>query len=167
MSQPFIGEIRMGGWNFAPQGWAFCDGTQLQISQNGTLYSLLGTTYGGDGQNTFNLPDLRGRLPVHQSSGFAIGSYSGSETVTLTTAQLPAHSHPIACSSADGSSGNPSGLAPAKAPKAALTYNAAGNPTPMANVIGSSGSSQPHDNLMPYLCVTFVIALAGVYPSQS
>lgn len=164
MSQSYIGEIRMGGWNFAPQGWAFCDGTPLQISQNETLFALIGTTYGGDGQTTFNLPDLRGRIPVHQGKSFLMGAPGGSETVTLTPAQLPTHNHAIVCSTAAGTSGNPSGLAPALAPAAA--YNPAGNPTPMANVLGNYGAGQPHENLMPYLCITFIIALVGIYPSQ-
>lgn len=167
MSQPFIGEIRMGGWNFAPQNWAQCNGASVQISQNETLYSLLGTTYGGDGINTFNLPDMRSRIPMHQGLGATLGQASGNESVTLGAAQIPAHTHPIVGADVAGASADPAGLAPATAPAGALTYNPANNAVPMANLVGVYGQSQPHENRMPFLCVTFAIALFGVYPSRN
>ena len=109
MSQPFVGEIRMMGCNFAPQGWAFCDGSLLPISQYDTLFNLIGTTYGGDGQSTFALPNLQSRFPLHQGAGFTLSQTGGAETVTLTVNQIPAHSHPAACSPGGGNSGTPSG----------------------------------------------------------
>jgi microcystin-dependent protein len=166
MSQPFLGEIRMGGWNFAPRGWAQCNGAQMQISQNEALFALLETTYGGDGITTFNLPDLQGRHPVHQAGSFVQGQKGGVETVTLTTPQIPSHNHAIFVSAVAGASSSPVNMAPAMSSNA-TAYNAAGNPTPMANLVGSYGGSQPHNNLMPFLCVTFVIALEGVFPSRN
>jgi len=165
MSQPYSGEIRMGGWNFAPENYAMCNGVALSISQNETLYTLLGTTYGGDGVTTFNLPDMRSRMPVHMGNNFVQGQVGGSESVTLTTAQIPNHNHQILASGAAGTKGDPFGLAPAKAPS--NIYNAPGNPTPMAPVMGPYGGSQPHENRMPYLAITFVIALYGIYPSRN
>lgn len=165
MSQPYVGEIRMGGWNFAPAGWAQCNGAQMSISQSDTLFALLGTTYGGDGVNTFNLPDMRSRIPIHQGLGFVQGQASGAESVTLTTPQLPSHTHLIMVNGAAGSSTTPAGFVPAM--NANQAYNAAGNPTPMSNVIGLYGGSQPHENRMPFLCITFVIALNGIFPSRN
>src|SRR5579872_5609972 len=110
MSQPYVGEIRMGGWNFAPVGWQFCDGTLLPISEFETLFNLIGTTYGGDGQSTFAVPDLRGRLPIHVGNSFVLAQTGGEETVTLTTNQIPSHNHPLQASSAASSSTNPTGL---------------------------------------------------------
>ena len=167
MAQPYIGEIRMFGGNFAPAGWMFCEGQLLPISENDTLFNLLGTTYGGDGQSTFGLPDLRGRLPVHQGGGFTLAQTGGVETVTLTVQQIPAHTHPLLGSSGDASQTNPSGnvLATSAILKLYALENAA---APMASSsIGPVGGSQPHNNLQPYLCVSFIISLFGIFPSPT
>jgi microcystin-dependent protein len=166
MSNPYIGEIRMFGGNFAPQGWAFCDGSLLPISQNDTLFALIGTTYGGDGQQTFALPDLRGRIPIHQGTGHVIGENGGSETVTLTTAQLPAHAHRLASGFA-AMYGSPSGDAVADTGASAIYGTGAANVNmaPAASV--DAGGNQPHNNLMPYQCVNFIISLFGIFPTQS
>jgi len=167
MSQPYLGEIRMGGWSFAPANWAQCNGAAMSISQNDALYTLLGTTYGGDGVNTFNLPDMRSRIPIHVGPGFVQGQAAGSELVGLGVAQMPSHNHLIMVNGdvGSGTSTTPAGFAPAQNAKQA--YNGAGNPTPMDSVIGFYGGGQPHENLMPYLCITFVIALAGIFPSRN
>ncbi|MGH3149793.1 MAG: phage tail protein [Streptosporangiaceae bacterium] len=169
MSQPYVGEIRMGGWNFAPVGWAMCNGQVMPIDQNDVLFSLIGTTYGGDGQTTFALPNLQSRVPVHVGSGFALAQTGGAESVTLTSAQIPAHSHPFLCSQNPGTQANPAGNAPATL---AIGAGSAYNQDPptdalAAQSIGSTGGSQPHDNMQPFLCITFIISLYGVYPSQS
>jgi microcystin-dependent protein len=168
MADPYIGEIRMFGGNFAPVGWAFCNGQLLSISEYSVLYNLLGTTYGGDGVQTFGVPDLRGRLPIHQSSAMPIGQSAGVESVTLTVAQIPQHAHAFLAVPADAEGGSPSGTALAQGSSGPLY--AAANPdkaqTMNAGVIGSSGGSQPHDNLQPFLCVSFILALEGVFPSQ-
>ena len=168
MSTPYIGEIRMFGGNFAPVGWMLCNGQLLPISEYETLFFLIGTTYGGDGQSTFALPNLQGRLPVHQTGGFTLGQAGGAETVTLTTAQTPAHSHQFLGTLNDGAQANPAGNTVAKIvggsayapdpPTAALAAQSIGN---------YNGGSQPHDNMQPYLCVSFIISLYGIYPTQS
>ena len=165
---PFVAEIRIFPFNFAPKGWAFCDGQILPLSQNTALFSLLGTTYGGDGQSTFALPDLRGRLPIHQGNGFTLAETGGVETVTLTASQIPTHTHPFL---------GTTNLAGATAPDNALLgqlsggvklYTAVAGATAMSpNAIGSTGGSQPHDNFQPYLCIDFIISLFGVFPSQT
>jgi len=169
---PFVGEIRMFAGNFAPVGWAFCDGQLLAISQNDALFSLLGTIYGGDGQSTFGLPDLRGRVPIHMGTGpglspRVIGSKGGSENVTLTTAQLPGHTHVFSASNAAGSQSDPTGAVLAASPSVDLYIEeapfAALNTASMTN----AGSSQPHTNLQPFQCVNFIIALFGIYPSPN
>lgn len=170
MSNPFVGEIRMFGGNFAPAGWAFCSGQLLSISQNDVLFALIGTTYGGDGQNTFGLPDMRSRIPVHQGNGpggsYVIGQMSGTETVTLTTAQLPAHGHVIQATSTGRSTTDPTGGIPASS--ALGPYNTAAPDTAFGpQMIGNAGGSQPHDNMMPFLCVSFIISLFGIFPSQN
>jgi microcystin-dependent protein len=171
MATPFIGEIRMFGGNFAIQGWAFCDGSLLAISEYDTLFNLIGTTYGGDGQETFALPDLRGRAPVHmgQSAGtssFVLGQQAGTESVTLTTQQIPAHTHVPQASTNGGSdspSGNVWGNSATGKPYGPVPTNAALN----AASVQSSGGSQPHDNMQPYLVVNYIISLFGIYPSQN
>lgn len=172
MSEPFIGEIKMFAGNFAPQGFAFCDGQLLAISQNDALFSLLGTIYGGDGRTTFGLPDLRGRVPIHMGNGpglspRTIGSKSGSETVTLTAANLPAHTHGLAGSAEAADSGNPKQRVPATTAEA--IYGPAGDPTaPMSpNALGQTGGGQSHTNVQPFQCLNFIIALYGVYPSRN
>jgi microcystin-dependent protein len=155
----------MGGWNFAPSGWAFCDGSLMAISQNTTLFTLIGTTYGGDGQSTFALPDLRGRLPIHQGNTFTIGQSLGTETVTLTTSQIPGHSHPLQASISGATAADPTGQT-----FAASSLDVYVPPTSVAltnDVTTSTGGGQSHDNRMPYLCITFVISLFGVFPSQN
>jgi microcystin-dependent protein len=174
MSEPFIGEIRMVGFNFAPRGWALCNGQLLSISQNTALFSLLGTTYGGNGQTTFGLPDLRSRVPLHQGQGpglsnRTLGEQSGQEAVTLTTAQLPAHTHPAQCSSLNGNSNSPTGRVWSKdAGVQSATYTGnAPNGAMAANAIGPAGNGQPHENMPPFLTVNFVIAVQGIYPSRN
>ena len=166
MSQPFIGEIRMFGGNFAPVGWAFCDGTLVAISQNEALFNLIGTTYGGDGQTTFALPDLRGRIPMHQGSGYTIGNNGGVEQVTLTVSQIPAHSHVLQAQSTSGTQAAPdNGVWANSSLNQYSAANANSNMNPAA--ITTTGGSQPHSNFMPYLCVSFIISLFGVFPSQT
>ncbi len=156
----------MFGGNFAPVGWAFCDGALLPISGNDVLFSLIGTTYGGDGQNTFALPDLRGRFPMHRSTSHPIGEFSGTEQVTLVGNQVPMHSHPPICSSGLGTRGTPGGsywAGSAVRPYNTNVPDSAMNP----NVVSAVGGGQPHDNMSPFLVVTFIISLFGIYPTQS
>ena len=177
MSDPFLGEIRLVGFTFAPQGWALCDGQLLSIAQNTALFSLLGTTYGGNGQTTFALPDLRGRVPIHPGQGsglsnYALGEQSGSENVSLNVSQLPAHNHPLASSNQPGSGSNPSGNFPAvlNEPSGSIAVNgylASSNSTLNPAAIGIAGGNQPHPNLQPLLCVNYIICLQGIYPSRS
>lgn len=165
MSDPFIGEIKVISFNFPPRGWAFCNGQLLQINQNQALFSILGTTYGGDGRVTFALPNFQGRMPVHQGQGFNIGQQGGEAAHTLTINELPAHNHPaMAAGTANGASPNGTVWAPADgAPEYSTSSNTAMSPTAIAN----SGSSQPHDNQAPYLVLNFIIALVGIYPSRN
>jgi microcystin-dependent protein len=169
MSQPYVGEIRMFAGNFAPAGWMFCEGQLLPISEFETLFNLIGTTYGGDGQSTFALPDLRGRLPIHQGNGFTLAETGGVETVTLVAAQISAHSHPFLASSNQASSTSPANQVPAITQAATIQPYGTDNPQVQLSPssIGSTGGSQPHDNFQPYLCVDFIISLFGVFPSQS
>jgi microcystin-dependent protein len=170
MSQPFIGEIRLGGWNFAPQGWALCDGQLLPISQYAPLFQLIGTTYGGDGVNTFGLPNLQSRIPVHQGTSpngipYVIGELAGTETVTLNTNQIPAHSHNLAAQSGAGAQPSPAGGLWANS---SLNQYSAGTPTAQMapTSLQNFGGSQPHDNLPPYQVVNYIIALFGIFPTQ-
>jgi microcystin-dependent protein len=171
VSEPFLGEIRMFGFNFAPQGWAFCNGQLLPISQNTALFSLLGTQYGGNGQTTFALPDLRGRVAIHQGQGpglsnYVIGQVSGTENTTLTSGQMPQHAHGVVANASPASSGRPDGAVPARA--SGDIYAAAPDGTAMnAGMIGVAGGSQPFNNLQPFLVVTFCIALQGIFPSRN
>lgn len=171
MSEPFVGEIRMFAGNFAPRGWAFCDGQLLAVSQNDALFSLFGTIYGGDGRTTFGLPDLRGRIPVHVGTGPGLsnrrlGAKNGAERETLTVNQLPAHTHQFQASQGSATTRDPIGNAPAVA--AADVYVDNFSPFPLSSAeISSVGGSQPHTNLMPYLCVHFIVALFGIYPSRT
>lgn len=166
MAQPYVGEIRMFGGNFAPSGWAFCAGQLLPISENETLFNLIGTTYGGDGQSTFALPDLQGRVPVHMGPSTQLAQTGGVETVTLTVNQIPAHSHPMVASSGNATTANAGGNVLAQTPTY-TPYISAGANTPLAaSSVGPTGGSQPHDNLAPYLCVSFIISLFGIFPSQ-
>lgn len=166
MSNPYVGEIRMFGGNFAPSGWNFCDGSLLSIANYATLFNLIGTTYGGDGQNTFAVPDLRGRIPVHQGNGYVIGQLGGTETVTLTVSQIPAHAHTANGNSTGSGSPSPSGAVWGN--WSDNQFTSAGATGQMNGAaLGNAGGNQPHDNLMPYLCVNFIISLFGIYPSQN
>ena len=167
MAQPYVGEIRMFAGNFAPAGWMFCEGQLLPISENETLFNLIGTTYGGDGQSTFALPDLRGRLPIHQGNGFILAETAGAEEITLTVQQIPAHTHPVLASTAPASSNSPVGNV-AAAPTAINLYiedNANSSLSPLA--VSAIGGSQPHTNFHPYLSVNFIISLFGIFPSPT
>ena len=167
MAQPYVGEIRMFAGNFAPAGWLFCEGQLLPISENETLFQLIGTTYGGDGQSTFALPDLRGRLPIHQGNGFVLAGTGGAEAVTLTVQQIPVHNHAFLGSMGVGSQASPVGFLPAASNTVSL-YKAAA-PTNAMNVqmVQPAGGNQPHTNFQPYLCVDFIISLFGIFPSQT
>ena len=170
MSEPFVGEIRMFAGTFAPVGWALCDGQLLNVSQNDALFSLLGTIYGGDGRTTFGLPDMRGRLPIHMGSGAGlssrpIGQKSGTESVTLNTNQLPSHPHTFQASTDSGNESNPSGEVVSQALSSLFIQGAPGTAL-AAGAITSVGGSREHTNIRPYLCLNFIIALFGIYPSR-
>jgi microcystin-dependent protein len=164
-----MGEIRMFAGNFAPAGWAVCNGQLLPIAEYDALFSLIGTTYGGDGQSTFGLPDLRGRLPIHQGGGYTLASGGGVETVTLTTAQLPAHPHALYATNNLASGTSPANQALGATQAATITPYGTDNPVVALGPgsISAVGSNAAHDNFQPFLCVNFIIALFGVYPSQS
>ena len=167
MAQPYVGEIRMFAGNFAPAGWMFCEGQLLPISENETLFNLIGTTYGGDGESTFALPDLRGRLPLHQGNGFILAETGGAEEITLTVPQIPAHSHPFLASGDSTNTLNPGGGL-LGAPLTATPFFAATPNLPLApQAISSIGGSQPHTNFQPYLCINFIISLFGIFPSPT
>lgn len=166
MSQPYVGEIRMFAGNFAPVGWSFCNGAIIPIDQNATLFNLIGTTYGGDGQTTFALPNLQSRVPVHVGPGFALGQSGGAETVTLTVSQIPAHGHVPQAASGAGNKPSPQGNVWAQNTLTQYSpFPPDANLDPAA--IGTSGGSQPHDNMIPFLVINFILSLFGVYPSQS
>jgi microcystin-dependent protein len=170
MSTPYVGEIRMFGGNFPPAGWAFCEGQSMPISENETLFQLIGTTYGGDGEETFNLPNLGGRLPMHQGAGYQIGQMGGTPSVTLSVDQTPAHGHPLLGSTGTASGTNPQNSVFAHLPDAGVQA-AYGTTAPFGAIDPSSvapmGGSQPHDNMQPYCAVSFIISLFGVYPQQN
>jgi len=168
MSSPFIGEIRMFAGNFAPNGWAFCNGALIPIDQNDALFNLIGTTYGGDGQTTFALPDLQSRVPVHVGPGFALGQSGGEESVTLTTQQIPQHSHVPTCNDSNQGSSNPGNNVWAASPSYTEYATATDGTTILAGAaISPSGGSQPHDNMVPFLVVNFILSLFGIFPSQT
>jgi microcystin-dependent protein len=167
MAQPYVGEIRMFAGNFAPAGWMFCSGQLLPISENEVLFTEIGTTYGGDGQSTFALPDFRGRLPMHKGNGFIIAETGGVESVTLTVSQIPSHSHPVLGTNDGGQQSVPNNV---------IFGRTTGNDiyasdTPFVNMapglVSATGGSQPHSNFMPYLCVNFIISLFGLIPSPT
>ncbi|WP_306796750.1 tail fiber protein [Mesorhizobium sp. GbtcB19] len=154
--------------NFAPAGWMFCEGQLIPISENETLFNLIGTTYGGDGESTFALPDLRGRLPLHQGNGFVLAETGGAEEITLTINQIPAHSHPMLASGNTGTVSNPQGNVLDQMSGAILLYKEQAPSVAMnAQAVSSTGGSQPHTNFQPYLCVNFIISLFGIFPSQT
>lgn len=172
MSEPFLAEIRIVGFNFAPRGWAFCDGQVLPINQNQALFSLLGTMYGGDGRTTFALPDLRGRVPMHLGSsngGGAIqqGQKSGQESITLATAEMPQHNHVMQASSSDGNSTNVGNALLARENGGIYLASAASPVQIQAGMIANAGGSQAHENMQPYLALNFCIALQGLFPSRN
>ncbi len=176
MAEGFIGEIRMFGGNFAPKGWALCNGQILSIAQNTALFSILGTTYGGNGQTTFALPDLRGRVAIHQGQGpglssYTLGEQSGSESVTMLQSQLPPHTHTVACNTGAATQPSPGGNLPA-APVdsqggAGNGYAPTANGTMSPQTIGATGGGQPVPIVQPLLCVTFIICLYGIFPSRN
>ena len=176
MAQPYVGEIRLFGGSFAPVGWALCDGSQLAISNNEVLFNLIGTTYGGNGQTTFNLPDLRSRVPVHQGTApgngtYIIGQSAGFESVTLVDAQMPTHTHPLYATNAQQTNVPAANTLPAAVTtgqSGALVQYGTASPDAVlsSQSITVSPGGQPHANIQPYLCVNFIIALYGVYPSQ-
>ena len=173
MSEPFVAEIRIFGFSFAPKGWAFCNGALLSISQNTALFSLLGTTYGGDGKSNFALPDMQGRVPLHPGQGpglslFDLGESGGEEIVTLLSNQIPAHTHPANCTNAVGTSYDPTGNVWSTDGAGNNEYGSgpvAGQMSPSA--VLPTGGSQPHDNIQPSLVMNFCIALQGIFPARS
>jgi microcystin-dependent protein len=167
VSQPYVGEIRMFAGNFAPAGWMFCEGQLLPISENEVLFNLIGTTYGGDGQATFALPDLRGRLPIHQGNGFALAQNGGVEQVVVSVPEMPGHTHPLLASQNTGTGANPQGNVLDQMSGAILLYRAQNPTVAMNNTVSFTGGSQPHSNFQPYLCVDFIISLFGIFPSQT
>jgi microcystin-dependent protein len=167
MAQPYVGEIRMFAGNFAPAGWMFCEGQLLPISENETLFQLIGTTYGGDGESTFALPDLRGRIPIHQGNGFILAETGGAEEITLTVSQIPAHSHPMLASSSPGTASTPVLNLTAESPTINVYIQDVTNSNMNPAAVSSVGGSQPHTNFQPYLCVDFIISLFGIFPSPT
>jgi len=167
MAQPYVGEVRMFAGNFAPAGWMFCEGQLLPISENETLFQLIGTTYGGDGQSTFALPNLASRIPVHMGNGFTLAETGGVETVTLTTQQIPAHTHVPQGDTNSGTSDDPSGRVWASSSAIQFIGGASVNTDMNANIVGLTGGSQPHENMPPFLCVSFIISLFGIFPSPT
>lgn len=170
MSEAYIGEIRLVGFTFAPQGWLLCQGQLISIQENTTLYNLLGTTYGGDGVNTFGLPDLQGRTPIsagtdRQQNAYVLGQKSGSETVTLVAGQIPPHTHPVAASTQSGVTNGPSGQTFA-CNATVGQYDSSSNGI-SGSVLGPSAGGQAHDNLMPFQTINYIICLYGTYPSPS
>lgn len=171
MASPFLGNIKMFGGNFAPRGYAFCAGQLMSIAQNDALFSLIGTTYGGDGQVTFALPDLRGRAAIHRGLGpggetYVMGQSLGTERVTLTASQIPAHTHVLGANSGPGSGVGPAGAVWARS-TATQNYGTALTAPMNPAMIGNAGGNQPHSNLSPYIAISFIIALEGVYPSRN
>ncbi len=173
MSEPFLGEIRMFTGNFAPQGWAMCNGQILSIAQNTALFSLLGTTYGGDGNTTFALPNLQGRVPIHQGQGpglspYNLGQTGGIESVVLVSAQIPAHTHSVNAATTGGNQASPAGGFPAiESTGTSLNYAPASNTTMSGSMIAPNPGGQAHENRQPFLAVNFIIALQGIYPSRN
>jgi microcystin-dependent protein len=171
MAQPYVGEIRMFAGSFAPAGWMFCSGQLLPISENETLFQLIGTTYGGDGQSTFALPDLQSRVPIHMGTGssgttYQLAERAGVESVTLTTQQIPQHSHSVLASTGPGNQNNPNGSVTASSSSVQI-YVEDSPDSNFGNIVQPVGGSQPHTNIQPYLCISFIISLFGLFPSQT
>jgi len=175
MGSPFVGEIRMFGGNFPPNGWALCQGQLMAIDQNATLFQLIGTTYGGDGVQTFALPDLQGRVPVHQGTSttgttYIIGQRAGTENVTLTTQQIPLHGHLVSANASGANASTPSGQVIASGQSGPTWFSAsAASPQEFlaASAVGQEGGNQPHDNMIPFLVINFIISLFGIFPTQN
>jgi microcystin-dependent protein len=172
MAQPYVGEIRMFAGNFAPAGWAICAGQLIPISENETLFNLIGTTYGGDGQNTFALPDLQGRIPIHQGtsvsgSTWVIGQKAGTEQITLNTNQIPQHSHAFMASQNNATLSTPANNVTGLVGATQIYRDATPSAAMAASAVTSVGGSLPHDNLQPFLCVSFIISLFGIFPTQT
>lgn len=169
MSTPFLGELKLVSFGFTPKGWAQCNGQLLPINQNQALFALLGTTYGGNGQTTFALPDLRGRSPLHQGAGVNLGDRAGAEAVALTLAELPAHSHTLTATSDLANASVAGGAVPASKPRGGINrYAPPGSNTVMgATSIAGKGGGQPHDNMQPYVVLSWVIAMQGIFPSRN
>ncbi|WP_394773004.1 phage tail protein [Flavobacterium sp.] len=168
MAQPYIGEIRMFAGNFAPAGWFFCEGQLIPISEYETLFNLIGTTYGGDGESTFAMPDLRGRIPIHNGNGFQLAQTGGVEAVTLDINQIPSHTHALVATTDIADSGNPANAYLSSTATGSKVYSSATPSVVLQNsTIVADGGGQPHTNLQPYLCVSFIISLFGIFPSQT
>jgi microcystin-dependent protein len=167
MAQPYVGEIRMFAGNFAPAGWMFCEGQLLPISENETLFQLIGTTYGGDGQSTFAMPDMRGRLPIHQGNGFTLSQSGGSEQVTLTVPQIPVHTHAFLAMNNPADSPSPQGNMIGVSSNTNVFFNDTPNVAMSPSMLSSVGGNQPHSNIQPFLCVDFIISLYGIFPSPN
>jgi microcystin-dependent protein len=174
MAQPYVGEIRMFAGSFAPSGWLFCSGQQLPISENDVLFQLIGTTYGGDGESSFNLPNFQSRFPIHMGTSTAsgvtynIGEMAGVESVTLSTQQIPSHTHPLLASQDSGSQSNAgNAVLAAQSPVSIYRPNAIAPNVPMASSVTPVGGSQPHDNMQPFLAINYIISLFGIFPSQT
>jgi microcystin-dependent protein len=166
VAEPFLGQISIFSFNFAPRGWALCNGQLLPINQNQALFSILGTTYGGDGRTNFGLPDFRGRVPLHVSNGVNLGERAGEESHTLTTSEMPAHTHtPVGSSNTPNQAGPAGGFWPTNS--GTSPYAASSNSTMAAGAIAPAGGSQPHRNLSPFLTLSFAIALQGIFPSRN
>jgi microcystin-dependent protein len=165
MSDPFLSEIRIVSFNFAPKGWALCNGQILPINQNQALFSLLGTTYGGDGRTTFALPNFQGRAPIHVGNGFILGQLGGEESHTVITSEMPAHTHSVQASSGGPNQGSPAGNMWAN--QGGNLYGTAPNAIMQPTAVASVGGSQSHANVQPYLCLNFIIALQGIFPSRN
>lgn len=167
MAQPYVGEIRMFAGNFAPAGWMLCQGQLIAISEYDTLFNLIGTTYGGDGQSTFALPDLRGRVPVHFGPGYVFSQTGGVEQVTLSLAQIPAHTHTLVASTITGNQISPQGNVPASSFNVTPYLNESPDVAMNGASMTVTGGSLPHENVQPYLCVNFIISLFGIFPSPT
>lgn len=167
MGQPYVGEIRMFAGTFAPLGWEFCDGALMPISENETLFNLIGTTYGGDGESTFARPDLRGRIPIHQGNGFILAETGGAEEITLTVNQIPNHGHAAIGVMSAGDQTSAGGALPASATTLTPYLNQAPDTAFNAASVGLTGGSEPHTNLQPYLCLNYIISLFGLYPQPT
>src|SRR5215218_2527438 len=172
MAQPYVGEIRMFAGNFAPNGWMFCEGAPLPISENDVLFQIIGTTYGGDGESTFNLPNLASRVPIHMGTGpdgttYQLGEMAGTEQETLSTQQIPNHSHPLTATTSTGNAQAPGGMILAQSTVADMYIEDTPDGTLAASSVQPAGGSQPHENTQPFLCINFIISLFGIFPSQT